>query len=218
MRPVKPSPGIEQTVYALDVDLKFRTALSAALAAAGRRLVAFGDGPTLIATARRRMPLCILINVEQTDQTALGVLAAFQREAYPAPIFAISGRADIPTAVTALRLGALEFFDKLRQFPELLARIDDVARTIETRDSRLLTQAAEGVQFRGREQLSSREIEVLGLLAAGRSSKQVAKRLGISHRTVHDHRYRIMRKLEVRNITDLVRLVHGSPTVSSPDP
>ena len=125
---------------------------------------------------------------------------------YPAPILIISGLGDIPTAVEAIRNGALDFIEKPFNPTAVVARVHDAIRGWQNMaaDESLLVH-----DFPGRERLTARELEVLGRIAQGASNKEAGRELGISPRTIEVHRARIMEKLGAKNAADLMRVVLG---------
>jgi FixJ family two-component response regulator len=207
--------GFDRTIFVFDDDRGFRDGLFRALNAAGYRPVSFADGPSLLAAARRQMPLCIVIEVHLQNGRGIGILRELRAQEYPVPVLATSRGGDIPTAVSALKLGAMDLIQKPLQMSELLARIDEVVRRLETRDSASLSQGLETLRILGRGLLSDRELQIAEHIVSGTSSKQTAKMLGISPRTVDDHRHRIMHKIGARNVADVVRLLLSASHASS---
>jgi FixJ family two-component response regulator len=118
----------------------------------------------------------------------------------------LSGRGDIGTSVSAMKGGAVDFLTKPVAATDLLAAL---AEALARRAALCATRAAE-TEVAGRlAQLTPREREVLDLVVAGRLIKQVASTLGIAEKTVKVHRARVMQKLGVRTVADLIRLVVG---------
>jgi FixJ family two-component response regulator len=144
--------------------------------------------------------------VHLPGRSGLDILRELNAEGYPAPIFIMSGRGDIPMAVDAIKNGAHDFIEKPFRGNEIVARIKDA---IEAHRHRNDSETASGLalHFPGREPLSRREREVLAQIAAGASSKEAGRALGISPRTIEAHRAHIMEKLGARNAADLMRIV-----------
>jgi two-component system, LuxR family, response regulator FixJ len=117
------------------------------------------------------------------------------------PILMISGKGDIPMAVEAIKHGALDFIEKPFRGSTVSA---SVQAAIAARSRRSVNGLPE---FSGRQPLTKREGEVLAQLVTGASSKEAARWLGISPRTIEIHRSHIMGKLGAKNIADLVRIV-----------
>lgn len=207
--------SVNRTIFVFDDDPGFRGELFKALNAAGYQPVFFADGPSLLAAAQRQMPLCMVIEIHLQNGSGIGILRELRAREYPVPVLATLRGGDIPTAVSALKLGAMDLLQKPLQIPELLARTDEVVRRLETRDSVSLSQGLEVLQTLGRGRLSNRELQIAEHIVSGTSSKQTAKALGISPRTVDAHRHRIMHKLGARNVVDVVRLLLSASRASS---
>jgi len=193
-------------IFILEDDLTMRAMLRVALEGAGYRPVFFAGGDALIARARDTSPACILLDLCVPGKSGLDVLGQLTDQAYPAPILMVSGQGDIPTAVHALRIGAADFVEKPFNPADLVARIVSAGAAPPARSK---SPVEHFKQSRG---LSRRECEVLDHLIAGSSSKAIARKFGISPRTVEDHRASIMRKAGVRSIAQLsIMAFEGAP-------
>jgi FixJ family two-component response regulator len=195
-------------IFVVDDDPAVRDTLSMVLSAGGYQVICFADGAALLAVARTRTPSCILLDVHIPGKSGLDILKELHGEDYPAPIFMISGQGDITMAVNAIKSGALDFIEKPFRGSEIVARLDEAIEAYARRQaennsaSRIST-----MHFPGREPLTRREREVLEQFTAGASNKEAGRHLGISPRTIEDHRANIMKKLGARNAADLVRIV-----------
>jgi FixJ family two-component response regulator len=195
-------------IFVVDDDPAVRDTLSMVLSAGGYEVICFADGAALLAVARTRTPSCILLDVHIPGKSGLDILKELHGEDYPAPIFMISGQGDISMAVNAIKSGALDFIEKPFRGSEIVARLDEAIEAYARRQaennsaSRIAT-----MHFPGREPLTRREREVLEQFTAGASNKEAGRHLGISPRTIEDHRANIMKKLGARNAADLVRIV-----------
>lgn len=193
-------------IFVVDDDPEVRATLTIILGATGYSVVCFADGASLIAEARQRSPVCILLDVHIPGKSGLDVLKELRAQDYPAPIFMISGAGDIAMAVDAIRSGALDFIEKPFKGSELIARIEAAAGAFARRTANS-TSRSPSFNFPGREPLTRREREVLELFSTGLSNKEAGRELGISPRTIEDHRANIMKKLGARNATELLRIV-----------
>jgi FixJ family two-component response regulator len=194
-------------IFIVDDDPSVRAALATVFSGEGYQVESFGDGTTFLSAVHARAPGCILLDIHMPGCSGLDLLKQLSAERYPAPVFIISGQGDIPKAVDAIRHGALDFIEKPFDAAAIVARVREAIREWERRedDSRTLLRT-----FRGRDQLTAREHEVLERIAQGLSNKEAGRELGISPRTVEVHRARIMEKLRARNAADLMRIVlHG---------
>ena len=193
-------------IFVVDDDPAVRDTLSMVLKAAGYEVICFADGAALLAVARTRTPAAILLDVHIPGKSGLDILKELQGEDYPAPIFMISGQGDIAMAVSAIKNGALDFIEKPFRGSEIVARLDEAIGAYTRRQMQNASNIA-SLHFPGREPLTRREREVLEQFTTGASNKEAGRTLGISPRTIEDHRANIMKKLGAKNAADLVRIV-----------
>jgi FixJ family two-component response regulator len=201
----KPLPRGE--IFVVDDDPAVRETLFVVLSASGYQVICFADGAALLEVARSRTPSCILLDVNIPGKSGLDILKELHGEDYPAPIFIISGQGDIAMAVSAIKSGALDFIEKPFRSSEIVARLDEAIDAYASRQAERSTSKIASLQFPGREPLTRREREVLEQFASGASNKEAGRQLGISPRTIEDHRASIMKKLGARNAADLIRIV-----------
>jgi FixJ family two-component response regulator len=194
-------------VFVVDDDPAVRDTLSLVLKAAGYDVICFADGAALLAVARSRTPACILLDVHIPGKSGLDILKELHGEDYPAPIFIISGQGDIPMAVSAIKHGALDFVEKPFRGSEIVMRLNEAITAYQRRQQEAAMPKVASLHFPGREPLTRREREVLEQFTAGASNKEAGRQLGISPRTIEDHRANIMKKLGARNAADLIRIV-----------
>jgi FixJ family two-component response regulator len=183
-----------------------RQALSVVFSLEGYRVSGFADGASFVAATRARLPACVLLDVKMPDRSGLDLLKEMRAETYAAPVFMISGHADIPTAVEAIRNGAFDFIEKPFQAETVLAQVNAAIAAYAQRRQNAGSSASRSLSFSGIDLLTARECEVLDQIARGCSSKEVGRVLGISPRTIEVHRAHIMEKLGARNAADLVRI------------
>jgi FixJ family two-component response regulator len=157
-----------------------------------------------MAAARSSVPVCILIDLNIPGKSGIDVLKELYAGNYPAPILMISGEGDIATAVDAVKHGAFDFIEKPFRGPDVVARLD---AAIDARSARRPAPQGLPAAFPGSDQLTPREREILTQCIRGASSKEMSRILGISPRTVEDHRANIMRKLGVKTTVEMVRVV-----------
>src|ERR1044072_2790 len=174
-------------IFVVDDDPAVRDTLSLVLSAGGYQVICFADGAALLAVARTRTPACILLDVHIPGKSGLDILKELHGEDYPAPIFMISGQGDIAMAVSAIKSGALDFIEKPFRGSELVARLDEAIEAYARRQAQHTSRIAT-MHFPGREPLTRREREVLEQFTAGASNKEAGRQLGISPRTIEDHR------------------------------
>jgi two-component system, LuxR family, response regulator FixJ len=191
-------------VFVVDDDPSVRIALDLVLSESGFAVTSFVEGETFLSAARARVPDCLLIDVHLPGCSGLDLLRKLDAHHYPAPIFMISGLGDIPTAVDAIRNGALDLIEKPFDPATLVTRVREAIAAWANRNRDGDVPLGD---YPGRERLTARERDVLECIARGASNKEVGRELGISPRTVEVHRARIMEKLAARNAADLMRIV-----------
>src|ERR1700741_2766283 len=201
----KPAPRSE--IFVVDDDPAVRDTLSMVLSAGGYEVICFADGAALLSIVRSRTPSAILLDVHIPGKSGLDILRELHGEDYPAPIFMISGQGDIAMAVSAIKNGALDFIEKPFRGSEIVARLHEAIDAYARRKAGTSGSNVQTLRFPGREPLTRREREVLEQFTRGASNKEAGRTLGISPRTIEDHRANIMKKLGAKNAADLVRIV-----------
>jgi FixJ family two-component response regulator len=194
-------------IFVMDDDTEMRERLSVALQEEGYEVICFADGAALLSLAKTRVPACIFLEVRVPGKSGLDILKKLRSEDYPAPIFITSGQADIPTAVEAIRSGALDFIEKPPCNNEMVARVKAAITTLSQTQSHSPCAKISALKTPGREPLTRREREVLERLLVGASNKEAARQLGVSSRTIEGHRANIMKKVGVRNAAELIHRV-----------
>ncbi|GLK79645.1 response regulator transcription factor [Methylopila turkensis] len=194
-----------RSVFVVDDDETIRDVLSAVFKADGYAVEEFGDGAAFLSRATVETPSCLLLDVMMPVVSGLEVLKALNQRGYGAPVIMISGSADIPMAVDAIRHGALDFIEKPFDPATIVRRVNEALAGATARAEARQDGVAAG--FSGNSALTPREKEVLSLIAGGQSNKEAGRALGISPRTIEVHRARIMEKIGARNAADLVRIV-----------
>src|ERR1700704_6568158 len=118
-------PASRGEIFVVDDDPAVRETLSIVLSGADYQVICFADGAALLAVARTRSPVCILVDVNIPGKSGLDVLKELHGEDYPAPIFMMSGQGDIAMAVHAIKNGALDFIEKPFRGSEIVHRLDE---------------------------------------------------------------------------------------------
>lgn len=198
----------EEMVFVIDDDEAVRDALDMQLSAAGFTAVPFASAQSFLDAYETRWHGCIVTDVRMPGMSGIELQEELVRRGIPMPVIIITGHADVPMAVTALKAGAVDFVEKPFRDEVLVAAVRD-ALTRARHATPAVAARAHPDHFAA---LTAREREVLDLLVAGQSSKEIAGRLGISPRTVDVHRAHIMDKAKVHSVADLVRLACGAAT------
>jgi two-component system, LuxR family, response regulator FixJ len=207
---------LNSEIFIADDEEWVRDSLSSQFTLAGYQVTTFEEGTSLIRAARARIPACILLDICMPGPSGLDILKELDAANYSAPIFIVSGRGDIPSAVLAIKNGAFDFIEKQTEASSIVERVDKAIAAWTSCQQQGQTSEILWRHFPGRDQLTRREIEVLAHIAAAASNKEAARDLGISRRTIEVHRKHIMQKLGAKNAVDLVRIVlkmqHGAQT------
>lgn len=191
-----------RTVHVLDDDAAVRRSLGQLLSAAGFVPILYATPFELLEAAPRLAGGCLLLDVRMPRMSGLTVQEWLNRHGVHLPIVMMTARGDVPTAVRAMKAGALDFLEKPFDDEHLFAAVR-VALAVGTPDdrARAVTDATQRVAA-----LSPREREVLDGLVAGRANKTIAGQLGISVRTVEVHRARMLVRLGTHSLAEAVRL------------
>jgi FixJ family two-component response regulator/signal transduction histidine kinase len=210
-----PAAAAGETVFVVDDDEAMRRALERQLQAEGYRVEAFCEARAFMAEAPRADVACIVSDVRMPGMSGLDLQATLASANLRWPVVFISGWADIPTTVQAIKGGAVAFLAKPFAKTELLAAVADaLARSRNDQHAR-----RQDAQIRARHaSLTPREHEVFSLVAAGLINKIVANRLGIAEHTVKIHRGRVMEKMGARSVADLVRMAQHLAIREAPEP
>src|SRR5262245_53842107 len=189
-------------VFIVDDDARMREALSELLESLSWRAVAFGSAGEYLSYPRPNLPACLILDVELPDINGLDFQKQLADGDHP-PIVFLTGHGDIPSSVSAIKRGAVDFLTKPFTEQDLLAAI----RSAVDRDRMARQERTEQEALRQRlASLTPREREVLPLVVSGLLNKQAAAELGISEVTLQIHRSKIMQKMEVASLADLVRI------------
>jgi FixJ family two-component response regulator len=191
------------TVFLVDDDAGVLKALSRLLRARGHDIKAFTSPQAFLADHDASMPGCAVLDVSMPGLDGLELQQALTAGGSQRPVIFLTGKGDIPTSVRAMRAGAIDFLTKPVNDADLLAAI---ARA-EKEDARTRHANAELESINARFAiLTPREREVMTHVIAGRLNKQIAGDLGTVEKTIKVHRGRMMEKMGVRSVADLVRL------------
>jgi FixJ family two-component response regulator len=193
-------PGI---VHVVDDDAGYRTAMARLLSAAGHKPRLYASAAEYLGQSCAEGPACVLLDLQMPGPTGLDLQAALAGREDALPIVFVSGHGDIPATVTAMRAGAMDFLTKPVPTTMLL---EAIAKAL-TRDIERRARLAHRGEIRQRyATLTPRERQVMAGVVAGRLNKQICYALHSAERTVKTHRARVMEKMKVRSVAELVRL------------
>jgi two-component system, LuxR family, response regulator FixJ len=201
--PVFIDPLEQPLVIVVDDDASMRSALRRLFNAEHIAAEYYASGTEFLAQARMDRPGCILLDVGMPGVNGLDVQAILKQRRIDIPVIFLTGTAQVPIAVAAMREGAVDFIEKPFDNDDLIARIKNVIQ----HHRRKGTGEIQPREVRRRQQLlTARERSVVDLVVLGSTSKEIARSLGGSHRTIEIHRRNAMKKMCAATLADLVRM------------
>jgi two-component system, LuxR family, response regulator FixJ len=187
----------DRLVFIVDDDEAVRDSLQLLLESAGHTVQAFEAAADALSSCRARVPACIVTDVRMPEMDGLEFQEKLAAGGIHVPVIVMTGHADVPLAVRAMKAGAVDFIEKPFGDEAILASIEGaLKRKPQMTDPALLERL---------ESLTPREREVLELLVIGHPNKVIAHRLSISPRTVEIHRAHVMEKMKAKSLPELVR-------------
>jgi two-component system, LuxR family, response regulator FixJ len=193
----------ESTVHVIDDDEALRDSLTFLLRTARLDVLSYPSATAFLEALPEANLSCIITDVRMPGMSGIDLLRRLRERKISVPVIVITGHGDIPLAVEAMRIGAIDFLEKPFDDEVLIASVKTALRQKEGEAKR----HGERAEIEGRlAALSNRERDVLGGLVAGRANKQIAFDLGISPRTVEIYRANLMSKMQAGSLSDLVRM------------
>lgn len=208
--PAAIAPGPAQTVFVVDDDDGIRATVRAVLEEQGWAVEDFSGGAAFLAALRPAREGCLLVDAVMSRMDGFEVLRRLSEAGHLLPSVMITGHGDVPTAVRAMKAGALDFFVKPVCWPDLVA---GVARALETSHAAAAQSAWRMAAAASIAGLTGRQRDVMAMVLAGHLSKNIAANLGISLRTVERHRAAITRKTGTRSLSALAQLAMAAGSV-----
>ena len=200
------------TVFVVDDDPSILQGVARLLRASGYQARTFASPIPLLEEQQSFAPDCIVMDVSMPDLNGLQVQSAMTEAGRNASIVFMTGQSDVPTSVRAMKAGAVDFltkpFDEGTLLAAVRAAVDKGRATRSFQAARADTQAKLAT-------LTKREREVMRGVVAGRLNKRIAAELGIAEKTVKVHRQRVMEKMQVETLADLVRCAYESELTTS---
>ena len=193
-----------QTVYIVDDDDAVRDSLLELLESMGIRAAVFESAAAFLAHFDPALEGCLVLDIRMPGMSGMELQARLRELGSRLPVIFITGHGDVPMAVEAMKNGAIEFIQKPFRDQELLDCIQGALEKAEKEYQRFrLLELVE----RGLQSLTAREREILDHIVDGHANKYIALELGISQRTVENHRANILRKMGARSTPELIRRV-----------
>lgn len=192
------------TVFVVDDDDAVRDSVSLLLETAGLSVEAYESAESFLAGLDSEQTGCLVLDMRMQGMGGMELQAELARRGIPLPIIFLTAHGDIPTTVRAMKAGAADFLTKPVDGAVLLERIE--AALVRARSDRESQAARQEARAR-LAVLTEREREILALAVAGCANKEIARRLGISFRTVEVHRSHILLKTGAETLLELAQLV-----------
>jgi FixJ family two-component response regulator len=190
-------------VYVVDDDASVRKGLSRLIRSAGFNAEAFASAEEFLKRGPSAGGGCIVLDVQMPGLSGLDLQESMAKLSDSMPVIFITGHGNIPMSVRAMKKGAVDFLAKPFDDKDLLNAIAEAL----SRDKGARAKRAGTAEIRKHERtLTEREREVMAHVVTGMLNKQIAAKLGISEKTVKVHRGRVMTKMGVRSVAELVRL------------
>ena len=191
------------TVFVVDDYAPVRSSISRLLRVAGFAVAAFGSPQEFLAQYDPRIPGCLVLDVAMPALNGFELQRILAKKGSALPIIFLTGHGDVPKSVQAMKRGAIDFLTKPVNDENLLAAV----RAAIEKDRALRREQTELSEIRARlATLTPREREVLEHVVTGKLNKQIAADLGTVQQTVKVHRARVMQKMRVQSVAELVRL------------
>lgn len=194
----------QQTIHVVDDDEAMRDSMTWLLEGEGYKVACYNSAASFLAARNAHMRGCLVLDVRMPEMSGLELHERLETLGSQLPIIFVTGHGDVPMAVGALQRGACDFIEKPFNNEDLLTRI---RRALELDSQRSARQQRDSAIAQRLEQLTQREREVMQLVVAGKLNKQIADTLDISMKTVEAHRARVMEKMGVRTLAELVKAV-----------
>jgi two-component system response regulator TtrR len=205
--PLPGAPAPEPIVYVIDDDESIRELLTWLMKRNAIRTEAFPNAKAFLNAYRPGAPGCLILDLYMPGMSGLDLQQYLKETGIEMPVIFLSGRADVPKAVLAVKSGAIDFIEKPFDYRRIVELVRDCLR----RDAAARLEREQAKGRAGRlATLTQREREVLDRVIAGKVNRVIAEEMQISIKTVEAHRARIMEKLAVDSVAELVQATLGA--------
>jgi FixJ family two-component response regulator len=203
----------EPLIVVIDDDEKICRAVQRVLVLAGYRARAFTSAREYLAESEAMEPACLVVDIKMPDVDGITLVRENRSTGVEIPVVFITGSKDVEAVVKAMKAGASDLLEKPLDEALLLAAVADATR-VGAKQSNERHKLAE--LWRDLDTLTTRQAEVCALVASGRLNKQIAAMIGTTEKTVKVHRARVMTKLRVRSVAELVRAIDSVLAADAP--
>ena len=199
-------------IFIVDDDPSIRLALENLVSSTGQQAATFATAQDFLRDCPKDPAGCLLLDIQMPGTSGLDLQGELNAAGIDLPIIFITGHADIPTTVRAMKAGAVEFLTKPVSESELLTAITNAIE----RDRLARAERADVAELRLRySQLTHKEREVMELVVRGLLNKQIALKLNNSEVTIKQHRGKVMQKMRAESLADLVRMAQRLAGIGS---
>ncbi len=195
----------EPVIHVVDDDPAVRRSLEWLIESVGLKAQTYASATEFLERYDPEAPGCMVLDVRMPGMSGLELQERLRESGVELPIIVVTAFGDVPMAVRAMKNGAVDFVEKPISDQILL---DHIQRVVAEDVARHQQRAAQNEVRQRIGSLTRRERQVMELVVEGLSSRRIAERLGVSTKTVEAHRSKVMRKLKVRNVSELVRCVY----------
>jgi len=190
-------------VFIVDDDDGVRRAMSALMESVGYAHLTYPSATEFLRQYDAAQSGCLVLDIRMPEMSGLELQQELNKRGYAIPLIFVTGHGDVPMAVEAMKKGAFDFVQKPFRDQDLLDRVNHALQ----QDNSLRRETADKNEVLQRwNTLTQREKEVMALIVEGKANKVVAQDLNLSERTVEIHRARVMEKMQVRSVAQLVKL------------
>lgn len=194
-------------VYIVDDDDAVRRSVGFMLKTSGHTVRSYVNGAEFLKESRSLDPGCVLLDIQMPEIDGLDVQDELRARGIPFPVVVMTGHGDVDVAVRAMKGGAIDFIEKPFAKEDMLGAVGEAFERLGNKDVRSKRRRDAQLLING---LTPRESEVLEGLVMGYPNKTIGYDLGISSRTVEIHRANLMKKLDVHNLSDLLRIAFAA--------
>ena len=196
------------TICIVDDDEAVRESLVFFLGTHGFKIRCWSSAEAFLEDQAPEPPACLLLDIRMDGMTGLELFDTLLEAGFALPVIFLTGHADVPMAVSALKKGAFDFIEKPYDEAEIVTRLEAALAYSAQRQDAETSRASVTARLAG---LTERERQVMDLLLLGRMNKVIAADLGIAMRTVEVHRGRVLEKMGVRTAVELALLLASRP-------